>query len=152
MMDDGPAPSNNPLNKDGLDWWANADDGSGYIQIRNGNNNSMLKNFGADFGTKQMINFQTTYSMGIEDNIPQTIGLDITPNPAFKGVETSININVVKSESYTLTVYDQTGRAIQTFTDQALNAQFYLKGLSSGIYTATLQQGTEISSKKFVIE
>jgi hypothetical protein len=152
MMDDGPAPSNNPLNKDGLDWWANTADGTGYIQIRNGNNNSMLKNFGADFGTKQMINFQTTYSMGIENNTPQTIGLDILPNPALNGAETSINIDVVKSELYTLTVYDQTGKAVKTFTGKALNAQFYLKDLASGMYTATLQQGSEISSKKFVVE
>ena len=152
MMDDGTAPSNNPLNRDGLDWWANTADGTGYIQIRNGNNNSMLKNFGADFGTKQMINFQTTYSMGIENQATHSIGLDIMPNPALKGVETMINIDVVNAEIYTLSIYDQTGREVQAYTSKALNAQFYLKGLASGIYTATLQQGVEISSKKFVVE
>ena len=59
---------------------------------------------------------------------------------------------MVKSEIYTLTVYDQTGRAVQTFSGKALNAQYVLKDLVSGIYTATIQQGTEINSKKFVVE
>lgn len=152
FFDDGNPPVNNPLNRDGLDWWANPSDGTGYIQIRNGNNNSMLKNFTADFGTKQLIHFYTTFTMGTEELKEQTgIQIQVIPNPTANGSQTSVYVDIDQNEPYTLNVFDMNGRLITSNTGRELSAHYVLPVLSSGLYTVQIQQGFKLASSKFIV-
>ncbi|MEZ4805554.1 MAG: peptide-N-glycosidase F-related protein [Bacteroidia bacterium] len=150
FFDDGTPPSNNPLNKDGLDWWANSADGSGYIQIRNGNSNAMLKNFNADFGTKHILNFHTTFGMSIDQTNASGLQLDILPNPS--NGDANIHVTVPASAGdYTLMVYNQTGQLISNLQSKEASHIYELKNLSSGLYTVSLLQGNMLVSKKFIV-
>lgn len=151
FSDDGPGPSNNPLNKDGLDWWANTADGSGYIQIRNGNNNSMLKNFNADFGTRHTLNFMSTFSMDVNAMLSEGIQMEIMPNPAPSG-DLTLHIDVSGPEVYTVQVYDQSGRCVETISGTAAENTRRLGVYAPGIYTARLTQGGLSLSKTFVVQ
>ncbi|HEY1045884.1 MAG TPA: peptide-N-glycosidase F-related protein [Bacteroidia bacterium] len=149
FSDEGPGPSNNPLNEDGLDWWANTADGSGYIQLRSGKNNAMLKNFNADFGTGHKFNFFTTFNMSVDDIESSGIELDVVPNPSYNVA--NIRVETVSTEPYSVQIFDQTGRLIKVFNSSELSSVFSISDLSDGIYTATLIQGQQVSSKKFVV-
>lgn len=150
FSDEGPGPSNNPLNEDGLDWWANTADGSGYIQLRSGKNNSMLKSFGADFGTKHVWNFYTSFNMSIDDETKlEGMLLDVLPNPAINTA--NINIETINNTTYTLKVYDASGRLVFEKNGNELSANYQINDLSSGIYTAVFTQGENVLSKKFVV-
>lgn len=151
LRDDGTPPGNNPLNKDGLDWWANPNDGNGYIQIRNGNNNSMLKNFNADFGTFQSINFTTTFSMDIPNTEFSGLQLDVLPNPGLSG-EMKIFVEAQNTLPYSIYVYDYTGKTIQSFENINDSDGTTLSNLAPGIYTVTLLQGNSLVSRKIVVQ
>lgn len=151
LTDDGPGPSNNPLNKDGLDWWANTADGSGYIQIRNGNTNGILKNFGADFGTKQSIQFYTTYKMDMQTESNKDLQLDILPNPSNSQLGSKICVNQTANHAYQIQVIDALGRIITSFKGQDSFQNFDLNGLSAGVYSIQLTQGSVVLVKKLVV-
>lgn len=151
LTDDGPGPSNNPLNKDGLDWWANTADGTGYIQIRNGNTNGILKNFGADFGTKQSIQFYTTYKMGIQTEANKDLQLDILPNPSSSQLGSKICVNQTANHAYQIQVIDALGRIITSFKGQDSFQNFDLNGLSAGVYSIQLTQGSDVVVKKLLV-
>ncbi len=149
--DDGTPPASMPLNKDGLDWWANSADGSGYIQIRNGYTNSMLKNFNADFGTKHILNFMSTFSMGLNDPGEKSIQLNIFPNPAANGAEIRINAELLSDENYAIVIYDYCGKVVKAFNGLNTGTDLIVKDMAAGIYTATLIQGRQIISQKFTV-
>ncbi len=152
FFDDGTPPSNNPLSKDGLDWWANTADGTGYIQIRNGIGNAMLKSFNADFGTKHLLNFYTSFSMDNQaiSNDAGSIGLEVTPNPSIG--KTHLYLDFVKQGDYMLQVWDATGKLVYSHAGDALSDTVMVENLSAGIYTASVTQGGQTAAKKFVVQ
>ncbi len=153
FRDDGEPPSNNPLNKDGLNWWANTADGTGYIQIRNGNNNAILMNFNADFGTKHMLNFHTTYAMDmqpIKNDVSTFIGIDVIPNPAVG--KTRLYLDFVEAGECQVQVFDQTGKLVFSTKGNSLSETISIEHLSAGIYTVSVIQNGRSAAKKFVVE
>lgn len=153
LLDDGPGPANNPLNKDGLNWWANPDDGSGTIVIRNGITNAVLKNFNPDFGTKIMHNFYTTFSMGVQGvsaNGADPISINIYPNPS--DAITNFSVDFTSSVSSQIAIYDVTGKQVYTNAVNALYTSFNLEHLVAGMYTIVVTQGEQVSAKKFIVK
>src|SRR5690606_12242060 len=110
FSDEGQPPANVPLNEDGLNWWANTADGSGYIQLRSGKNNSMLQNFNADFGTKHEFHFYTTFDMSVEDIESNSLQMDLIPNPS--SGSSRIHIETVEVQDYQIEVLDALGRKV----------------------------------------
>lgn len=153
LFDDGPAPANNPLNKDGLNWWANPDDGSGTIVIRSGLTNAVLKNFGTDFGTKIMHNFYTTFSMDVKginvsDNNP--IQIKVYPNPSDE--ITNFAIDFIDQAPSQIEVYDVAGKQVYSQSANALFTSFNLEQLTAGMYTVIVTQGGLVNAKKFNVK
>jgi hypothetical protein len=153
FMDDGPASSSVPLNKNGLEWWADKAQGSGYLQLRNGNNNAMLKSFNADFGTQAKLDFHTTYTMGNEPVInasTNSIQVDVMPNPA-AGLST-VYLDFADQGAYQLQVFDITGRNLFTQAGNSLSTSVPLPKLPAGIYHVLVTQGTQVASAQLIVE
>jgi hypothetical protein len=150
FSDEGPGPSNNPLNEDGLDWWANPNDGTGYIQIRSGKNNSILKNFNADFGTKHLLNFYTAFNMSTEDiGSEKGMQIDVLPNPGVQSA--NISIETINQMPYKVQVFDPNGKLIFSKDGSLQNEQFSVSNLAAGIYSVTLIQGDQMMTRKFIV-
>lgn len=150
FSDEGPGPSNNPLNEDGLDWWANPNDGTGYIQIRSGKNNAILKNFGADFGTKHLLNFYTGFNMSVDETTDQKgMQIEILPNPGIHSA--NINIETIHQIPYKVQVFDPNGKMIFSKDGNQQNEQFSISDLAAGLYSVTLMQGDQVMTRKFVV-
>jgi hypothetical protein len=150
FSDEGPGPSNNPLNKDGLDWWANPNDGSGYLQIRSGKNNAVIKSFNADFGTKHVFNFYTTFNMSNSALTNVNLELQVVPNPS--SGNTNLYVEQNSNEAFQIQVFDINGRMLETLNGNALSEQFKLKELPPGLYTVTLIQNNQLITRKFVVQ
>ncbi|MCC6817953.1 MAG: T9SS type A sorting domain-containing protein [Bacteroidia bacterium] len=150
FSDEGNPPSSNPLNEDGLDWWANPNDGTGYIQLRNGNSNAMLKNFNADFGTKHLYQFMTTFNMSVDNIDNNDLQVDIYPNPG-NGFS-NIHIESINGDEYAFTIYDSSGKEIKKSENLNGTNDFTLDGLAAGVYTLVLYQSTGVKSVHFVIQ
>jgi hypothetical protein len=141
-MDDGPPPSAYPLNEDGLGWWANSYDGSGLAQIRNADNNVLIKSFNIDFGTG--ISYQ--FRVGNPDNaaISESF-LKIYPNPAEHDFLIDLGHDsegVLKIELFTPTgqkVLDET----RTGTLEALQ-YVHIEHYTHGLHYARIQFGDKI--------
>lgn len=81
FYDDGPAPASNPLNKDGLNWWANPSDGSGSLRLTS-STGTLFKSFGADFGTKILYQFSAMFPVSVAEVAPAVAKVDVYPNPS----------------------------------------------------------------------
>ncbi|MDI1234748.1 MAG: peptide-N-glycosidase F-related protein [bacterium] len=153
LFDDGPGPANNPLNKDGLSWWANSTDGNGSIVIRNGITNAVLKNFGADFGTKIMHNFYTTFSMDVPSVFNQgdaPIQIRVFPNPS--DAITNFSIDYINNVTSQIAIFDAAGKQVFMKEVSALFTAFNLEQLSSGMYSIVVTQGDQVSTQKFIVK
>ena len=152
LFDDGPGPANNPLNKDGLNWWANPEDGSGTIVIRNGLTNAVLKNFGTDFGTKIMHNFYTTFSMDVPtlfSDVNAPIQINVYPNPS--DAVTNFAIDFSENSAAQIEVFDVTGKQVYSKNVSSLFTAFNLEQLSAGMYTVIVTQGNKVNARKFIV-
>jgi len=68
--------------EDGLNFWANPAQGSGYFRIRNAETGAVIKNFGTDFGSEIYWQFTVGYYLNTPE-LPQveSPSLYIFPNP-----------------------------------------------------------------------
>jgi hypothetical protein len=76
------------------------------------------------------------------EGIPARLELSATPNPSNRG--TSLRLNLPRSGSVSLKVYDVSGRLVETLTDGELPAGCYsftwqAAGVSPGVYVAMLE-------------
>lgn len=151
FSDEGTPPSNNPLNKDGLDWWANTADGTGYLQFRNGYTNGVIKSFNADFGTKVLYNFMTTFNMGIDEiNSNENLQVDVYPNPA--AGNSHLHIESLNGSVYSYSIYDATGKLISSNPSAEGVTDAAIEGLAPGVYTVVVYQDGRAVSSRFVIQ
>lgn len=148
FYDDGPTPSNLPqLNKDGLNWWANPDDGSGYIRLMNGSG-SIFKNFQSDFGTKILYQFTALFPVNVAEVAPKTTRVDVYPNPSNGQFTVDYQLQSTQSlvEVFSVTgskVYSQPLNSYSGSLDIDLNSQakgIYLIKISSQDKAAVLRK------------
>jgi hypothetical protein len=141
--DSGEPPAEFPLNRDGLNWWANTHDGAGSIQLRNGNTGGLVQNFNADFGT--FIRRSFTVGFPLQNTEVTSQALRIFPNPA--GDYLYIETDRPAGESYQIT--DYSGRMVQRgiVTPQS---KIQVKNLSSGAYIFTLHTPSGILRQRFI--
>lgn len=141
---------------DGLSFWANSGQGSGYIRLRKATGTTVLKNFGTDFGYR-------IYYAFIIDSLPkgqQPIESDnsfndemiLVPNPANE------NLTIITSGLsgiYELEIIDAIGnkvfeRTIDTQTEQDIVINNL--NLASGIYFVKLSNGDRRIVRKLIIK
>lgn len=139
------------LGGDGLSWWANAAQGTGYIRFRKESNNAIIKTFNADFGGEVYQQFAVNTVTANSALVSEIADLQLFPNPASNLLHIDIGLS-------------QTGTGIIEITDLLGKSHFQKEGtfrqsesievpvshLSSGIYLVSLQIGGQRFVKRFV--
>lgn len=134
FFDDGPSDPNNDLPNDGLNWWANPNDGSGSIALRRTSNGVAYKTFGADFGTKFYYQFMCMFPLSVTEMQNQQISMIVAPNPSATG-----NFNVsytLPEKGAMLEVYNMVGMKVYTeqLNDTTGETTVSLGELPKGMY------------------
>ncbi len=147
LLDDG---------TDGVSFWANPDQGSGYFRLRKATANTVLKNFGLDFGYRIYYTFIIdSLQKGKQPEIPVDPIVDETilvPNPN-QGSFTIITANL--SGIYELEIMDAIGRVVyKKSVDIDLDPDIKIDNLRvlSGIYFVKLNQGNTKIVRRLIIE
>lgn len=154
FYDDGPPPGNYPLNKDGLSWWANSNDGSGYVRILS-MENKVIKNFQADFGAKFYYQFMATDIKSINDFPEEKVSfMYVYPNP--NSGKFTVDYLIADSNYGNLEVYDLTGKKVyeQKLETKLGNIDIDLANISKGNYIVKIlsSKGTELLTRKFQVQ
>jgi len=140
---------------DGLQWWANTAQGTGYIRFKSATSSSVLVNFGSDFGSEVYRQFTVGLTNETDELIvaPGSQGeLFIVPNPAEDLVDVSFNLSSYSSG--TLEVFDVMGRIVFSTTfDHCIAGQqtIDLSGFVSGIYIVTVRTSNNMISGRLVV-
>lgn len=154
LYDDGPPPEDNPLNKDGLEWWANKSDGVGSFKLLDADYNPIVT-FEPDFGTKILYQFMVVESVDIGKTEHPDWLLEILPNPSTSGVvQIKYNLEAANTESRQLVIKDLYGRTRKEYnlTDVKGEKHLDLSGLSKGVYIVTLQCDSVKMTKKLILQ
>jgi hypothetical protein len=139
--------------EDGLNFWANPGQGSGYFRIRNAATGAVIKSFGADFGSEVLWQFTVGYFLNTEE-LPQVskASLDVYPNPT--DGEVWADLFLPERGDAEVFITDLNGREIQ---HQTLNNilsygfTFDLKDQPSGVYLLNVVLKDQVITKKILI-
>lgn len=66
---------------DGLNFWANTNQGTGYFRLRSANGGTVLKTFQADFGDNVNYQFTLNYVLPVTGPVPANASVTLFPNP-----------------------------------------------------------------------
>lgn len=140
--------------EDGLSWWANTAQGSGYIRFKKVNPAVILKNFNSDFGGQVYQQFVVGLAVGIEDyvfvNQPQ---FNVYPNPSSGNVY--IDIDMAERSSGKVEIMDVLGRKVYEHQFNNVIAESIeadLSKLKTGVYFVTLRTDKETLSRKIILQ
>lgn len=137
--------------EDGLSWWANTAQGSGYLKFRNVNN-TIIKNYNSDFGGKVYQQFTVGLVTSTEKNSFTTRNeLSVYPNPNDGHVY--INIDLTERKDGKVEICDLLGKSLRVFefkNQSAESIEADLSDLKSGVYIVTLRTGNDVITKKMM--
>jgi hypothetical protein len=151
FFDDGPPPSVNPLNNDGLSWWANPDDGGGSLRFYSTKTAIPVKNFAPDFGTKILYQFMCKFPLAISGTEAKDISVIVSPNPSTDGV---FNIDYsLPGDHATLEVYNMVGMKVSSKELNTRDGQtsVSLKDMAKGIYMVKIVTPDKLVNTQKVI-
>lgn len=130
---------------DGLNWWANTQQGTGVVRIKN-SGGTVIKTFNMDFGSFFEYNFTTTYALN--DNILDlNTNINLYPNPS----KNKYILEGIALENADIRVYDIFGKTIQNIhSNQNQKIEFNNSTWSEGVYFVEIQKGTQKVIKKII--
>lgn len=144
MMDTG---------EDGLTWWANTAQGTGYLRFKSVSPSSILKNFNADFGGEVYQQFTVGLTSSTNDYIlTNQLDLNVYPNPCDGHV--FIDVNLLKRDDGLIEIYDVLGNKVFQYEFKALTSESVEADLSSfgaGMYFVTLITGDQVVTRKLIL-
>lgn len=135
----------NDSGKDGLQWFANAAQGSGYVKLLS-TNDAVLKTFNPDFGGGFDYSFSVN-SLLANEIFEASDELKVYPNPT-KG---SFSIEGTKLVNSKIKIYDILGNLIQQLEAKHTLVQFNETSLSTGVYFINIEKNNKTTVKKLVI-
>ncbi len=137
---------------DGLSFWANTAQGTGYLRFK-GMDNSILKNFGSDFGDNIYLQFMVNYYLSVPEVEVKTGQCILYPNPANDFVRAELNFPANSMARITLT--DLTGKMVRKetlrITQQPEIVDLEVQTLKNGMYFMNIRAGDYNETKKLVI-
>lgn len=140
--------------EDGLYWWANTAQGSGYLRFRKVTPTTILKNFTTDFGGQVYMQFTVNAATGYTDYVyAKNNSLTVYPNPSDGHVY--INIDLTTKENGQLEITDLMGKKVFEHSFSQLSSESLEADLSEfkkGIYFVNLRTDNDIITKKLIIQ
>ncbi|MBI3511894.1 MAG: T9SS type A sorting domain-containing protein [Bacteroidetes bacterium] len=140
--------------EDGLSWWANTAQGSGYLRFKSASSNAIYKNFGADFGGQVYQQFTVGLTSSIDENMFTTQDiLNVYPNPTDGHL--FIDVDLAQRSDGKIEVHDMLGKVVfeYNFTSSlAESKEVDLSQYGSGMYFVSLVSGNEVLTKKVVVQ
>jgi hypothetical protein len=133
--------------EDGLSWWANTAQGTGFFRIKNNISGAIIKTYNPDFGSNIYEQFTANSALTVKEGNPgKTAYLEIYPNPAgdnftaeySAGPGAVIQVNNVMGQTVALQQITHSGNSAEvTFDTSQLRNGVYFVTLSSDNYTQT---------------
>jgi hypothetical protein len=140
--------------EDGLSFWANSSQGTGFIRFRKVSPATTIKSFISDFGGQIFQQFTVGLNNNMEEYIPNKISsFKISPNPSHDSVVFSIELN--SRCNGTVEVFSMLGKQVyyaefsNTFSER-IEAGF--AHLERGMYVVRMTTGNEVITKKLVLK
>lgn len=139
--------------EDGLNWWANPSQGSGYCRIRDASNGAVKKNFGVDFGGELYQQFTVGYYLST-DELPQVQHIEVTTYPNPTDGEVWTDIFLPQRGDADVYVTDLTGKVIyhellQNILSYGLTID--LKDKPAGMYLLQVRVKDDVVMKKILV-
>lgn len=138
--------------EDGLSFWANSSQGSGYLRF-NHISGGVIKNFGADFGGEVYQQFTVGLNSSVKDYVFEKKQLlRAYPNPANSTLY--ITIDLPQRSSGTLYLSDMLGNNVFSSSLQNKIAEVFetdISTLAPGVYTVILNTELGVSTQKIII-
>jgi hypothetical protein len=139
--------------EDGLAWWANTAQGTGYVRFKNTMGNVMY-NFNSDFGGQVYKQFTVGIATGEEEFLLTNVtNLNVYPNPSESMVY--IDYNLTNRNDASIEVLDLMGKIIYSSKDEnvtAGNRVVDMSEFSNGVYFVRLISGNQQMTKKLIIK
>lgn len=136
---------------DGLSFWANSSQGSGYFQFKEGN--GVKQNFKTDFGSMFVYDFYTTGSVGLEENEEARYVL-LYPNPANNKLH--LQMNGEAGSQVQVDIYNPLGQLVQstqlTHSGQMQTHELSTVQLQNGWYQVRITNGAKTTTQSLVIQ
>ncbi len=138
--------------QDGLSYWANSAQGSGYARLKKADLPTILKSFPIDFGEQFIHHFKINFPLAVDEIKSPIANMEIVPSPA----DDFINVNFqfsYESKEVTAELIDLAGRVLknQSLTfNQVGDFNFDVSDLSPGLYFVKIKSNTEELLKKFI--
>jgi hypothetical protein len=132
---------------DGLQWWANTAQGSGYVRLKRANG-SLIKVFQADFGGGFEYSFSTFDPISIQE--PDDLSAVVLyPNPATRKVYVLAGQNTISG----IQVHDLTGRRMtEVLNPMNSSLELDVSGWPRGVYLVSIQTSSGRAVRKLMVE
>jgi hypothetical protein len=132
--------------KDGIQWWANTGQGSGFVIIQNVDG-STAKSFNSDFGSGFEFSFTTDGPLSVKKNELGS-SINIFPNPA----QGKFVIEGSELENAEIKIIDMLGRIIERVSVKEKHLiEFNIYGYNPGVYFAVISKNNREYIKKVVV-
>ena len=155
LADTGAPPASYPLNEDGLGWWANSNDGTGSIQLRDAGSGGIVKTFPTDFGTDYRFDFTVGYNANSSDLI-YTDKIRTFPNPVKDEFAIEVPKRLVNNATQTsVRIENAQGQTIVSNTIPEFTSTIHwisLPKLPAGVYVVKVKQNNDLCTTKIVVE
>lgn len=139
--------------EDGLAFWANPSQGSGYLRLRKVTPSSIIKTYPTDFGGQIYQQFTVGLTSSMDDYfLVDNTTLSVYPNPSDGHV--FIDINMTTKQDGVVDIVDVLGKNVYHYEFKSLTAESVeadLSHLRSGVYFVVLKSGKELITKKLII-
>lgn len=131
---------------DGLSWWANTAQGSGYVKLKD-NFATVFKTFQPDFGWGFEYSFTTNGPLSVRENNLSAF-LNLYPNPA----QNKFVLEGTELEGAQIQITNVLGQAVTIpFTKKNDSMEFNTSSITRGIYFVTIIKNGDTVTKKVVI-
>jgi hypothetical protein len=132
--------------RDGVQWWANPSQGSGYVQIRN-NSGMVVKSFQSDFGGGFEYSFTTDGPLSLEKNFFGS-NINLYPNPSHH----KFVLEGAELEGAELLMTDVLGRSVDvTVVKNGIKREFNTSTLKPGVYMLSITKNNNKATKKVIV-
>ncbi len=139
--------------EDGLDFWANSSQGTGYFRIKK-LNGVAIKTFEPDFGREVSYGFTIGTILNTPELSNDDLNINVYPNPASNVI--FIQVNELRSNDVEVRLYDLQGRLVlseeySTVNNSSLSTSVNVTDLNSGQYLMEIEVNDAKLVKNVVI-